>query len=87
MEPTFILALELKLDQKLLGLNDKSKAAVRNKLPEVKSLITDERPMLLSDLWTNIDSRLGEVFMTILQNAFAGLSVTTVADFLQLLTV
>ena len=87
MEPTFILALELKLDQKLLGLNDKSKAAVRNKLPEVKSLITDELPMLLSDLWTNIDSRLGEVFMTILQNAFAGLSVTTVADFLQLLTV
>ena len=87
MEPTFILALELKLDQKLLGLNDKSKAAVRNKLPEVKSLITDELPMLLSDLWTNIDSRLEEVFMTILQNAFAGLSVTTVADFLQLLTV
>ena len=87
MEPTFILALELKLDQKLLGLNDKSKAAVRNKLPEVKSLITDELPMLLSDLWTNIDSRLGEVFMTILQKAFAGLSVTTVADFLQLLTV
>ena len=87
MEPTFILALELKLDQKLLGLNDKSKAAVRNKLPEVKSLITDELPILLSDLWTNIDSRLGEVFMTILQNAFAGLSVTTVADFLQLLTV
>ena len=79
--------MELKLDQKLLGLNDKSKAAVRNKLPEVKSLITDELPMLLSDLWTNIDSRLGEVFMTILQNAFAGLSVTTVADFLQLLTV
>ena len=87
MEPTFILALELKLDQKLLGLNDKSKVAVRNTLPEVKSLIRDELPMSLSDLWTNIDSRLGEVFMTILQNAFAGLSVITVADFLQLLTV
>ena len=87
MEPTFILALELKLDQKLLGLNDKSKVAVRNTLPEVKSLIRDELPMSLSDLWTNIDSRLGEVFMTILQNAFAGLSVITVANFLQLLTV
>ena len=46
----FILVLKLKLDQKLLGLNDKFKAALRNNLPEVKPLITDELPMMLSDL-------------------------------------
>ena len=46
----FILVLKLKLDQKLLGLNDKFKAALRNNLPEVKPLITDELPMILSDL-------------------------------------
>ena len=46
----FILVLKLKLDQKLLGLNDKFKAALRNNLLEAKSLITDELPMVLSDL-------------------------------------
>ena len=40
--------------------------------------------MASSDLWTDIDSSLGEIFMTIPEIAFAGLSVMTVADFLQL---
>ena len=40
--------------------------------------------MVLSDLWTNIDSRLGGTFMMIPEKAFANLSVTSVADLLQL---
>ena len=38
-------------------------------------------------IWTDIDSRLGEMFMMILEKAFAGLSVMTVADLLQLSSV
>ena len=34
----------------LLGLNDKSKAALRNRLSEVKLLIIDERSMVSSNL-------------------------------------
>ena len=40
--------------------------------------------MVSSDLWTDIDSRLGEIFAMIPKKAFAGLSVMTVADLLQL---
>ena len=39
--------------------------------------------MVSSDIWTDIDSRLGEVFM-ILGKAFAGLSVMIVAELLLL---
>ena len=67
----------IKPGAKLLGLNDKSKAALRNRLPEVKFLIIDQLSMVLSDLWRDIDSRFPE-------KAFAGLSVLTVANLLQL---
>ena len=40
--------------------------------------------MISSDLWTNIDSRLGEIFMMILEKSFSGLSVMIVVDLLQL---
>ena len=40
--------------------------------------------MVTSDLWADIDSRLGEIFMMIPEKAFAVLSVMTVADLLQL---
>ena len=40
--------------------------------------------MVSNDLWTDIDSRLGEIFMIIPEKAFAGLSVMTLADLLQL---
>ena len=49
-EPEFILALELNLKKKLLGLNDKSKAALRNTLSEVKFFVTDEICMVSSEL-------------------------------------
>ena len=43
--------------------------------------------LVSSDLWTDIDSRLGETFMMIPKKAFAVLSVMTEADLLQLLPV
>ena len=49
----------------------------------MKLLIIDELSMVSNDLWTDIDSRLGEIFMIIPEKAFAGLSVMTLADLLQ----
>ena len=49
----------------------------------MKFLIIDELSMVLSDLWTNIDSRLGGTVMMIPEKAFANLSVMSVADLLQ----
>ena len=51
---------------RLLGLNDKSKAALRNKLSEVTFLITDEQSVVSSDLWVDINSRLQEILMMII---------------------
>ena len=68
---------------KLFGLNDKSKVALRNRLSEAKSLVIDELSMVSSELWTDVDSRLREMFMMIPAKAYAGFSVIIVADFLQ----
>ena len=76
--------LGIKPGTKLYGLSDKSKAALRNRLSEVKLIVICALSMLSSDLWTDIDSRLGEIFMMIPEISFAGLSVVTVADLLQL---
>ena len=37
-----------------------------------------------SDLWTDIDSKFGEIFMMTPEKAFAGLSVITASDLFQL---
>ena len=66
------------------GLTDKSKAALINTLSEVKFLIIGEPSAVSSDLWTDIDSRLGEIFMIIPEKVFAGVSVVTVSFMLQL---
>ena len=77
--------LGFKLGAKLLGLNDKSKAALRNRLSEVTFLIIDDFfSMVSSDLWTDIYSRLGKIFIMLPEKAIAGLSVMTVADLIQL---
>ena len=47
-------------------------------------LTIDELSIVSSDLWVDINSRLQEIFMMIVEKAFAGLSVMTVGDFLQL---
>ena len=55
--------LRIKPGTNLLGLSEKSKATLRNRLSKMKLLIIDKVSMVLSDLWTDIDSRLGEIFM------------------------
>ena len=76
--------LGIKPGIKLLGLKDKSKVTLRNRLSEVKLLIIDELFMVSSELSTDINSSLGEIFMMIPEKAFAVLSVTTVTELLQL---
>ena len=49
-ETTIHSGLGIKPGIKLLGLNDKSKAALRNRLSEVKFLIVDELSMVSSHL-------------------------------------
>ena len=47
---TIYFGFGIKPGTELLGLNDKSKAALKNSLSEVKCLIIDELSMVLSDL-------------------------------------
>ena len=63
----------IKPGMKLLGLNDRSKATLRNRLSQVKFLIIDELFIISSGLWTDADSRLGEIFLMILKKLFFGL--------------
>ena len=79
--------LNIKPGAKLLRLNDSSKATLRNRLTEVSFLIIDELSIdssVSSNLWRDIDSRLGEIFMMILEKVFAGISIMTVADLVEL---
>ena len=50
---TINAGLGVKPGTKPLGLNDKSKAALRNRLSEVMFLIIDELSLFSSDLWTD----------------------------------
>ena len=52
----------IKPGTKLLSLNDKPEVALRNRLSGVRLLIIDELYMESNDLWTNIDSRLGNIY-------------------------
>ena len=63
--------LAIKPGTKLLGLNHKSRAALRNRPSEVIFLAIDVLFMISSDLWTDIDPRLGAIFMMIPQKTFA----------------
>ena len=76
--------LGIKPGVKLLGLSDKMKASLRNKLSEVKMVIIDEFSMVSSDLFFKINTRLLEIFMCSTAVEFAGLTVVLVADLLQL---
>ena len=83
-ENTIDSDLGIKPGIKLLGLKDKSKVTLRNRLSEVKLLIIDELFIVSSELSRDINSSLGEIFMMIPEKAFAVLSVTTVTELLQL---
>ena len=55
--------LGIKPGAKLLGLSEKMKTSLRNKLSEVKMVIIDEFSMVSSDLCFKINARLLEIFM------------------------
>ena len=81
---TIYSGLGIKSGTKLLGLNDNSKDALKNRLSEVKFLIIDELSMVSSDLWTDIDSRLGEIFMMICEKSIFWSFSYDCADLLEL---
>lgn len=68
---TIHFGIGIKPGTTLLGLNNKSKAVLRNKLSEVKFFVKYELSMVLIDLQTDNDSRYKEVFMIVLEKAFA----------------
>lgn len=72
---TIHFGIGIKPGTTLLGLNNKSKAVLRNKLSEVKFLIKYELSVALIDLQTDNDSRYKEVFMMVLEKTFAGFLV------------
>ena len=76
--------LGIKPGVKLLGLKDKMKASLGNKLSEVKMIIIDESSMVSSDLFFKINAWLLELFMCSNAVQFAGLTVVLVAGSLQL---
>ena len=67
---------------KLLGLSDKMKASLRNKLSEIKMVIIDKFSMVSSDLFFKINVWLLETFMCSTVVEFAGVTVVPVADLL-----
>ena len=74
-ETAIHFGLVIKPGTDLLGLNEKSKATLSSGLSEVKLLITDKLSVVSFNLWTDVDSRLGEIFLIIPEKSFAGLSV------------
>ena len=76
--------LGIKPGGKLLGLSDKIKASLRNKLSEVKMVVTDKFSMVSSDIFFKINARLLEIFMCSTAVEFSGLTVVLVCDLLQL---
>ena len=65
-------------------LSDKMRFMLRNRLSEVKVLITDEVSMVSNDLLLHIHLRLTEIFASKGNFSFAGITVIAVGDFLQL---
>ena len=84
VETTIHFGLGIKPRPELFGLNRKFKAALRKRLSEMKIFIIDKLSMVLSYLWSDINSSLGEIFIMISGKAFAGLSFMNVAYLLQL---
>ena len=72
---TIYSGLGIKPGVKLLGLRGKIKASSRNKLSEVKMVITDELSMVSRDLFFQINARLLEIFMCSIAVEPAGLAV------------
>ena len=72
---------------KLYALNDQQRAALRNKLSEVRLIIIDETYIVSSVLFYQVNQRLNEIFGYSGNEPFAGLPVIVCGDFFQLLPV
>ena len=76
--------LDIKPGVKLLGLSDKMKASLRNKLSGLTMVIIDEFAMVSSDFFFKINAWLLEVFIFSAAVEFAGLTIVLVSNLLQL---
>ena len=76
--------LGINVGSKLYPLNDQQRAALRNKLSEVRLIIIDEISMVSSVLFYQVNQRLNEIFGYSGNEPFAGLPVIVCGDFFQL---
>ena len=65
-------------------LSDKMKSSLRNKLSDLKVIIVYEISMVSNDLLFYVHLRLNEIFGSVNNEPFAGITVITVGDFFQL---
>ena len=72
------------LNKKLPPLGDKIKSCLRSKLSDLKVIIVDEISMVSNDLFFYVHLRLNEIFGSLNNETFAGITVITVSDFFQL---
>ena len=75
--------LGINVGSKLYPLNDQQRAALRNKLSEVRLIIIDEISMVSSVLFYQVNQRLNEIFGYSGNESFAGLLVIVCGDFFQ----
>ena len=65
-------------------LSDQMKSSLRNKLADLKVIIIDEISMVSNDLLFYVHLRLNEIFNSVKNEPFAGVTVITVGDFFPL---
>ena len=65
-------------------LGDRMKTSLKNKLSDLKVIIVDKISMVSNDLLFYNHLRLNEMFGSVNNEPFAGITVTTVGDFFQL---
>ena len=73
--------LEINVGGKLYPLSEQHRAALRNKLSEVRLIIIDEISMVSSVLFFQVNQRLTEIFRYSGKEPFAGLPVIVCGDF------
>ena len=76
--------LGINVGSKLYPLNDQQHAVLRNKLSEVRFIITDEISMVSSVLIYQVNQQLNEIFGYSGNEPFTGLPVIVCGDFFQL---
>ena len=77
-------ALGINAGSKLYPLNDQQGAALRNKLSEVRLIITDEISTVSSALFYQVNQWSNKIFWYSGNEPFAGLPVIVCGDFFQL---